>query len=48
MAKHKKKNRPRGSHPSKAEAKTVNNAAVFASLAQAVYFIVKTVKELKE
>lgn len=44
----KKKSRSRGCQSSRAEAKTVNKAAVFASLAQAIYFIVKIVKELKE
>lgn len=44
----KKKNRSRGGQSSRAEAKTINKAAVFASLAQAIYFIVKIVKELKE
>lgn len=45
MAKRKKK-RSRGLQPSRADKKTAY-AAVFASLAQAVYFIVKTIKELK-
>jgi len=45
MAK-KKKKRSRGLQPSRADKKTAY-AAVFASLAQAVYFIVKTIKELK-
>lgn len=46
MAK-KKKKRSRGLQPSRADKKTAY-AAVFASLAQAIYFIVKIVKELKE
>lgn len=45
MAKKKKKS-SRGLQPSRADKKTAY-AAVFASLAQAVYFIVKTIKELK-
>ncbi len=48
MSKKKKKNRSRGDQSSRAEAKTVSKAAVFASIAQAIYFIIKIVKELKE
>ena len=46
--KKKKKSRSRGDQSSRAEAKTVNKAAVFASIAQTIYFIIKIVKELKE
>ena len=48
MSKKKKKNRSRGDQSSRAEAKTVSKAAVFASIAQAISFIIKIVKELKE
>lgn len=45
MAK-KKKNRSRGVPSSRAD-KKIATAAIFASLAQAVFYIVKTIKELK-
>ena len=45
MAK-KKKSRSRGGHSSRADKKVVA-ATIFASLAQAVFYIVKTIKELK-